>query len=260
MFEAYSKELGKIVNANDVYNFKEIFFCPNPNCHAKFKIKSINGKRAKHFAKTMNSTHIKNCPFSLHLNKKDYIESENLIKSDLLSFFQENNKFDLKNDSLNASIRSESNKEFRRRYIKTPKQLLYYCLVNNLNTKYLSKMTVDDIILDSRNLKKYGRYYGIEGIRLLYGVIEKTFYKNDCAEIIVKISTPKKSGGEVSLHAHVETSRKQLTEIRNYILETFNENDNGKKIAVLGNWQKTVPYNIKCSVKNASHIIYKFIN
>lgn len=57
MFEAYSQKKKMIVNVKDEFDLYEIFLCPNDNCQAELKIKSVTGQRAKHFAKTINSAH-----------------------------------------------------------------------------------------------------------------------------------------------------------------------------------------------------------
>jgi len=123
---------------------------------------------------------------------------------------------------------------------------------------HLGSQTVDDIVLDSRNLLKNQRFKGIQGLRLLIGTTFQYIDLGNSYEICFKVSTITGSGKEINLNAKVYVSKKQGKEISSYILTTFKAKFSGHSIAVLGDWVKTKDYEVTYTAKNYLHVIYKF--
>ena len=42
MFTAFSQGLNKIISADNVQNYKDVFLCPNPTCSAKLTLRAVN--------------------------------------------------------------------------------------------------------------------------------------------------------------------------------------------------------------------------
>lgn len=61
MYEAYSAKRGHIVDAKNALDYKEIYHCPNPSCSALYKLRSITGDRATHFARLPSTPHSSDC-------------------------------------------------------------------------------------------------------------------------------------------------------------------------------------------------------
>ena len=258
MYEAYSFGKGKIIKIEDATDLNEIFGCPNSRCSAKFKVKSVNGKVAKHFAKTKSSDHILGCPYNLSSTNASYYSVGNFIKASLDDIY-DHQKCKTNSKSVNAKrINNNSLPTNAVKYIRTPKQLLYYCISNPLKTEYLPGVFVDDIILDSRNLKSGARFEGINGVRLLLGNIVRIKIDKSYGLINFEVSTKSNSNNKVYLTASVFTSPTQAEEIKTYISNTFHSSEKGKNIAVLADWVITKKYHVKCNITQERNIIYKF--
>ncbi len=63
MFEAFSEKQYRILCANEVRDFSEVFRCPNPDCTARFKAVCRSGKSAAYFAQLPGAPHIEGCEF-----------------------------------------------------------------------------------------------------------------------------------------------------------------------------------------------------
>ena len=42
MFIVFSQGLNKIISADNVQNYKNVFLCPNPTCSAKLTLRAVN--------------------------------------------------------------------------------------------------------------------------------------------------------------------------------------------------------------------------
>lgn len=258
MFEAYSFTLNHKIKIEDVKDLKEEFGCLNLKCQAKFKAISVNGKKPMHFRRLKNTSHIKGCPYNISINK--YINSSTMVKSSVLNILNgaSTSKSGSSICSKNKSPSTSKNKSTQ--YIRTPKQLLNFCLANKLETTYLGNITVDDIILCSRNIKTDARFEGITGLRLLLGNNIKIYIKDNYSIIVFDISAKTKSGSYVNLKASAFTTRKQGEEIETYLKSTFPFGYEKESIAVLGDWETTKKYHVKCNVSREPLIIYRFTN
>ena len=250
MFDAFSEKKHRVVNVETEYDLTEIFRCPNLKCPARFKIYSATGKRAKHFHR-QKIKHIRGCPFENGDEK--FIESESLVKNSLDAIY-ESYLNPIRKKRISDSPGRPADSTDTLRYINTPNQLLTYCLVNSLNTEYQPGIRVDDIILDSRNLIRYGRFKGIVGLRIVIGETVEWRSYNTLALLLTAVS---RTGKEVFLHIFVKMDSALLKEIRKYIIETY-ETYEGHPVAVLGKWKKDREYNISCEVPDRKHIMLKF--
>lgn len=254
MFEAYSQSKNMIVNVKDEFNLKEIFLCPNDDCKAELKIKGVTGPRAKHFAKTRNSTHNEDCPYN-SLNSR-YINSENVVKSTIYDIYNNlNNAIQKEKNTIKSKNNYSSNKEYNTVHIKTPRQLYYFCINNSLLTEYSSDLKVNDIVLDSRNLLDKSNAKGINGIRLVIAKTIDYIKYNNILEL--ELSKEIKGGRIITTHLSVNMDKQLFNNIVNHILCTYNNKFKGHTIAILGNWYTTKPFNIACTIKNKNHIIFK---
>ncbi len=251
MFEAYSETKDSIVNIQTEYNLDELFKCPNPNCTAKFIIKSSNGKKAKHFARLRSTPHTFGCPYDLNCNINT--QDENIIRSSV---------FDIFNDSVfpsqtksasckNYNVKSDSTLV---KYIRTPRQLLTLCINSNLDDDYLDGLKIGDIILDNRNLLTDANFKGICGLRF---VLAETVRYERPDTLYLKLWTRTKNNKMPTLKVTVIMNEFLLDELVKYIFETYG-NFGRHSIAVFGNWLIDKPYNIVCVLADKKHIIYKF--
>lgn len=257
MFEAFSFRLGKPVNATDVTDLKERFGCLNLDCKAEFKLKSLNGKKSVHFAKQRFTQHIPGCPYAL--DDGDYKDSDSLVKYDLEYIFSNAANRD-KSHSSQAKVKGKpKNKSQKKTFVRTPKQLLTFCTSNKLDTPYVAELTVDDIIVDRRNLHKNNRVKGFEGLRLLLGTTTKSkiFINQSSGTIYFKVEKITSNGKRMFLNAKVTVNSKLAQEVQAYISDTFNDFKE-HSIAVLGDWIKTCDYKVECKVEKSSNVIYKF--
>jgi len=250
MFTAFSKSKNEEVSIKNEYNLSEEFLCPNPKCSAKFKIKSPNGKKAKHFAKTHDSVHIDKCPYDLGLGA--FCNDDNLVKYEINEIFNQINETKKNNSSIFVTTKSENN-ESSTKYIRTVKQLVQFCIANELEQEYLSGKTVNDIMVDCRNVNKSKKYEGVTGILILLGETYKYSDKEKCFEFFIK----SRSNSKLHLNCKVYMDTEVLTEIKKYLFDTYGD-IKGHPIAIFGDWKIDDKYNVSCILKNKKHLILKF--
>lgn len=248
MFSARDKD-GKIVNIKNVFNVNEQFCCLNENCTAKFIIKSPNSYKAKHFARLPSTQHVENCIYNMvsHVYNPD-----NVVKLSLeqILFRNKSNK----NEEKTHSKRNNDTKNSKNFIISTPKQLFNYCLSNPLYTEYLNGKTINDIVVDARNIDK--KYKGIQGIALVVGNI---VYINS-KKIVLRVMVHK-DGTPNYLTATAFTSDKQIEEIKKYLEKSYNTKCfKGLPIAVFGNWKLDAKYRISSTITIKQNIIYRLKN
>lgn len=254
MFEAYSTSKGVIVNVKTEYNLNELFECPNPNCQAKFIIKSATGKKAKHFSRLPSTPHIYGCNYDLknEINAKN----PNLITESLEDIYNNSCSKDKKttNKTLNQNITIKNGASVTR--ISTPNQLFILCTNSDLDDVYKDNKKIGDIILDSRNLLINNNLLGITGLRL---VVAETVKYERPNKLYLKLSVKTKSNKIPTLNIQVKMQPQLLDECIKYIFDTFtNKGFKGHSIAILADWKITEPYNISSTIKNKKHIMYKF--
>ena len=254
MFTAFSQGLNKIISADNVQNYKDVFLCPNPTCSAKLTLRAVNSSIVSpHFACSPNHPHAPNCLFGL-LEDIRGAENENCIKSDIMTI--------LNSSSLKASsprVVNSSNKPMHaKKYIRTAKQLLNYCLSNDLSTEYTNGLTVGDIVLDSRNLLENKNYKGLDGIRLLSGQTVK--YCEENKDIKISVSTRTSTNKRIWINAFVYLPLEWIKKITSYLLNTPPKQFSGHPIAVLAQWRKDKDYQISTIVTKESNVIYRFIH
>lgn len=252
MFEAFSESKNAIVNIHNEYNLNELFECPNPNCEAKFKIKSANGKKAKHFARLKSTPHIFGCPYNISsaINAQD----ENLLKNPIEDIFNDSfvpsTKMKNQSNSINVGNRNTTFK-----HVRTPRQLLSLCINSDLNDEYLDGIKIGDIILDNRNLLTNANFKGISGLRFVLAETVKFERPN---MLLLRLWTKTKNNKTPTLNINVFMYPGLLDNLINYVLSTYNNVFVGHSIAVFGDWMNDKPYNISCHVTDKKHIIFKF--
>lgn len=253
MFDAYSEVTGTIVNVKDAFNLKEVFRCPNPLCTAKFTIHSANGKRAKHFSRLPSTSHTTNCPFA-NGNEK-YLRDDGIVKCSIDTIFYGKIRPELEATTTgricNNGNDSESNKIV---FVRTPSQLLNFCMTNPLTREYLSGKTVDDIILDSRNLVSQGRFRGVSGLRFIVGT---TLGSKSRDTMYIRVQALSKHKKNVTLYAAAKMENAMLLELQRYLINTYGSCV-GQKVAILGDWSVDREYWVSCVVQNKKHIIFNF--
>ena len=250
MFEAYSDKQGKIVDISQAWDIKELYHCPNPHCSALFRIRCATGDRAKHFCRSKETPHSPGCTYEF--GSKEYIDSGAFIKSDLETIFSRGtpkggHSFGAKRVSTFSDVSS------RTQYISTPRQLLTYCVSNQLSTEYLPGIKVDDIILDNRNLACKRRYEGITGLRLLVAKYDKPFGPD---MIQLRLTASRKYRGDVFIKAWIRMPTEHFLEIKKHIDDTYvKKGISNPTIAVLGKWKIEDKYLISCYSEDLKHII-----
>lgn len=252
MFDAYSIIKGCRVNVKEVYNLTETFNCLNPDCSAVFSIRSPNGKITKHFARHPSTPHINGCLY--RLNTGSFNENDHTIKSSIDSILVGAGT-SINRDTARAYNSSETNLENHIKYIRTPNQLFKYCLYSSLDTVYSDNLTINDIVLDSRNLAENKRYEGVNGIRLLIGQTLK--YEYSSQSIMIKTEARSSLGTRLTLYAKVKMHSDTFKKTIKYILESNNKMFSGYTIAVLGTWKIEEKYNISCVVTHGRNIVYE---
>ncbi len=251
MFEAYSIREKRIVNAKDQYDAKEIFICPDPSCNGELKLKSINGKKAKHFSCMPGlKKHSSDCPYSISRN---YTDEDKLIMYPITSIMETaQNPNENTTEETNTAINTHSRNTF---YIRTPKQLLNFCLTQDLLTEYCDGQTINDIIVDHRNVG-YGLYKGFSGVKLVVGkTIRFQVNEFDYNFILFQVRSHH-SNRWLKAKAYVSN---QLTEkILKYYLDTYDNKFSGHNIAVLADWKIDEEYNVSCHITHDRNVIIRF--
>lgn len=255
MFTAFSTNLSKPINIDDVTDLNDTFVCLNKKCSAEFHIKSLNGEKKNHFCRYHRTQHVAGCPYDF--NHNNYIDDEMLIKSSVMDIYNHARKPVLSSKNSSSKVTVNQGNIRNKSYINTTKQLLRYCLVNQIDKLYDDKTAVGDIILDNRNLLTNENYKGISGLRLVVG--ETVRYIQNDFSFQIKVSTVTQTGREVYLTANVYMPMVQYKKIRDYLMDTFG-NIKGHQIAVLGIWKTEKRYNISCNVTEQTNIVYKFAN
>lgn len=249
MFRAYSKPKQKSVNVEDEFNLNEEFLCLNPKCSAKFRIKSPTGKKSKHFARLKSTPHIQGCPYEKGNNK--YLNNDKIIKNSLESIFlNEKNSHERMPQYKNQNP-SKNTSETDFIYIRTTKQLLKYCITNDLETEYRDGLTVNDIIFDHRNLSYSGNFMGISGMRL---ILAETINYDSPNSLNLKLYGRTKHKKELTLHIRVILAPHILQKITSYMIDTYG-NFKEHSLAILGDWKIDKKYHIFCRLADESHII-----
>ena len=67
-----------------------------------------------------------------------------------------------------------------------------------------------------------------------------------------------KNDKDITLNISISLTSNQLSEIKRYILETYNNVFAGHTIAVLEKWETESKYTIKCTISRKDNIIYRF--
>lgn len=254
MFEVFSKTLNDTISASSVKNYHDTFLCPNPNCSAEFSLRAVNSSGVSaHFACKPNHPHTADCIFGIIGGEKP--NTSEYIKYDLMEILNPTSMTNQKHKSHSTSISAMNINTDK--YIRTPKQLLRYCLANKLTTEYTNELTVGDIILDSRNLLVNSHYRGIQGIRLIVGQTVK--YCKEDQYVQIEVSTRTNTNKHIRLFANVYLPIEQIKEINNYFFNTEPKVFRNHPIAVLGEWKKEHDYHIYCSVVKKENVIYHFL-
>lgn len=235
-------------------DLNDIFLCLNPQCEAEYYIKGINSERKVHFCHKHNKPHIKGCPYDMGLTK--YLDDDNIVKSSLQDIYSHIRRTAKNISSVHCDYSVQG--AFRKTYINTTKDLFYFCISNPLNTIYESEVTINDIIVDKRNICDSANFKGFHGLRLVVGDTIK--YDLTQKYIRLRTSTITKNGKTIHFDSIVHMEYNQIHEIIRYILDTFNNTFSGHTLAVLGEWTNPEKYLVECIVKEPTNIVYKFAN
>jgi hypothetical protein len=253
MYSAYSIKNNKIMNIHEVTDLNDTFTCPNEQCSAEYFIKAICSEKAAHFCHNYHKPHIPGCIYAV--DKKDYQDNNNMIKSELIDIYEH------ERNVIRKPAKSPKNKVTKKStnliYINSTKALLSYCLSNDVNTIYDEKkqIAIKDFFVDARTVCNNSNFEGVNGLKFLVG--NTTKYNNDLNSICFNVSTITSRGKKINLHATVILSSSQFFEIKKYIFNTFKK-FSGHSIAVLGIWEITEKYNVLCSVNEPTNVVYKF--
>lgn len=251
MFDAFSVTKNLIVNVKNEYNLNEVFECPNPNCGAKFKIKSANGKKAKHFARLQSTPHTIGCPYKLKSEMN--LQDENLVKMPISDIYMDTKLPNEKKAKARKGYILKSN-EVSPKFVRTPLQLLSLCINSNLEEHYSENLKIGDIILDNRNLLVDANFEGICGLRL---VLAETVRFEKPNTLYLKLWTKTRNNKTPTLYITVLMQQHILEKLINHVLKTHGT-FGGHSVAVFEEWSIEKPYNIICEIKNEKHILYKF--
>ncbi len=256
MFYAYSFRNNDTICADKATDTTELFGCLNEDCDARFKVKGINSDKATHFAKTRDTEHIPGCPFMY--STSEHCDNGDIIKSDILTIF---NGKEIRRDNPRGAVNGQNLPSGKKqKHIRTPKGLLNYCISNRLDTIYIGDITVNDIIIDVRNIDDNENYKGVEGVRLLLGQTLK--YKSEENLLTMLIKKRDDTDNSHCLTVDIYMTQEQLSEINRYIFNRNRENNRnryaGHPIAVLGQWEKVSDGNVKTTIRRNKNVIYKF--
>lgn len=254
MFYAISKKYNDVVCASNVTDLNDTFLCLNSQCKAEYFIKGINSERKAHFCHKHNKPHIQGCPYDMGLTK--YLDNEGIVKSSLQDIYAHIRKPIEKVPTVSSNKHSIQN-SYRKTYINTTKDLFYFCTTNPLNTVYENKTTINDIIVDSRNICNNANFRGFSGLRLVVGYTIR--YDFPQKYILLKTETITKYGKLVYFFSTIHMEVNQICEIKNYLFDTFGA-FSGYPIAVFGEWSNPKLHEVECTVVEPTNVIYKFVN
>lgn len=250
MFVAYSKVLHRDVNVNEMFDLNEIFCCSNRNCSARLVIRGSTGKRAKHFLTLSSAAHIEGCEYE-NLDGR-YQRPELQKRSSIEDIFNDLRDPSRQPGTPKKKATSSGGSGILR--INSPRKLRDFCRYNTLETEYMSGITVNDIILDERNVIRDRNYEGISGLRMLVGET----YKFDDKGIYLVTKAPSQDGKVKYLNTIVMMDRGLLQDVKKYILDTQNNKFKGYRLSVFGYWRKDKMYWSSCEVTNQEHVILKW--
>jgi hypothetical protein len=255
MFVAYSKERQRQVDVSEAYDLNEIFCCLDSTCSAEMRIRGVNSATSKHFAVVRGLTpHKHGCFYGS--NFKVIVNDNNLIKSSLADILNGASR-NAKNGG-NAVVGNQNTHDIGvrdKRYIRTPKELLNFCLSNKLETEYADGITVNDIIVDSRNLANNGYFEGVTGIKLVLGHTVRYDISNNilCFETKTYLS----EDSELKLKLRVNMHHANLLTLNKYIFGTYN-GFSGNPVAVLGDWTSDETGCSECTSLSNRTVLFKF--
>lgn len=251
MFYAYSIKQQKVIGAQDVDDISDTFICLNENCDAELFLKSINGKRKVHFCAKRGKPHIQGCAYGGAYSE---YEDDDFIKMPLEYIY--NNHPKCNRNSNYMSNKQHSDNSTGKKYIRTPIGLLRFCMAHSLKDEYRDGLTIGEIILNHSNICENANFEGISGLRFVVGNTLR--YIPNKNTIVFEISKKTSGGKRVNLQADIILSKKQMYEITNYLINTFNNKFKGHSIAVLGEWEIVCKYHIRCYVQSSKNVVYKF--
>jgi hypothetical protein len=229
VFLAYSEKKKKQTDINSEFDLSEIFYCLDETCPAEVKIRSSNGKIAKHFGVVRGLTpHKDGCFWGS--NHSSYINNCNIEKSSL-EVIMLGNSHCINTNTI--AINSKSDNTNKNRIdstvrINTPLSLYRFCIANHLDTPFCDGLTVNDIVVDSRNLNNKANFKGVSGIRLIVGKTSNKISSNNFNFIVTMRTINNK---RLSLNLTVTTNN--ITNIKNHLFETYGRTFD-VPIAVLG--------------------------
>ena len=250
MFDAYSFSLNDVISISQVKNANEQFGCLNRECNARFIPKALNSNISKHFCRLPTAPHTDGCPYVMESSR--YHSTKILDKytlEDILNLNNNANYNNRNNDNRRKELRETEN-------VHTPRQLLIYCISNSINTIYIDDITVGDIIIDSRNIKRNALFRGVNGIRILLGTTVKFDVIN--RTIIFSIMSTTKDNKAVTLTATIKSNLKIFDLVVGYYLKRYNNRFKGHQIAVMGDWVADKKYHMITTIKNPKQIIFNF--
>lgn len=253
MFVAYSAKERRNVRIDNQYDLGEIFCCPNLNCPARFRIKSVTGKTAKHFARLKSTPHSPDCPFCTEYAR--YIDTDSVVTIPLERIFNGSVSQEKKRATSNGTskrINSHGSKSVLT--INTPNELYCFCAMNELDTPYCDGLLVRDIIVDERNLESNGLYKGFSGIRFVVGSVIFIDCNSRTPFLQLRAETILSEDKKHYLNLRVYLQSEFCNEVKKIIESSF-DLESDKKVAVLGDWKTTKIFNIECTLADRKHLI-----
>ena len=255
MFEAYSTKNREIVSVQTQFDLSEIFSCPNPSCTAKFKIKSASGKRKKHFARLKTTEHSDTCPYKDA--KSDYVNKDDLMKFPIEEIYSYTKSSKSTDREILHQRESTNSSKVRQVFVRTPKQLYYFCVSNALNTAFYDNLLVKDIVLDYRNLFYEKNFLGISGLRLVVAKTHKFYIQGNKNIVELRLERVTQNGKPICLTIVLEMEYHLFQNLKRHILQTNNNRFAGYTVAVFENWETTKKFYIKGIIQSDKHLMFK---
>lgn len=255
MFKAFSKNERRIVEVNEILNTNDTFYCPNPACNARFTIKSFTGTRKAHFSRLPSTLHIEGCEYaSISRKYREPMVEHRYSIEDI--YFRLASAYSDENIHTKANFQ-KSNQKNRIDYIRTPISLYEFCRRKAPDTEYIPGVTVGDIFLDERNLRKDEPFLNINRLRMVVGTVTRCipcYASFDSVLIEMNISTSN-DGGEVTyLVARIRVPPNIFKQISTRIDPPLKTKP--CKIAVLERWNIEQKRFISCKIRNISSIVF----
>lgn len=280
MFTCLDRTTNELVEAHDEYDISKIFYCPNPNCNAQFKLKSVHGYKRKHFYRFKGANkHITKCPcisnkFNAYHKKfvEDFTAKDILtqvVKQSTNSNKIKKKQYATKNNNKNDKKRKIITKTTKSK-IQSTKFLYEFCNNNKLTTKINDNETIHDIFVTSNNVH-INHYKGFEDTKLL-SCLTNSFYFDSLNQkpiisckidspthnrwLNIKINLPYKMYDDCILYFKANGSDFNKNLPDDIFKNNINRYCKNFPIAILAEWQCNKRFHVFTTIENIKQIIF----